>query len=118
MFYVVDRLQSIGEPEVVEKTDGCDGWIDKLFYKGDCTITTKIQFKAILDLYMCTTQDLNPSQYTCPSNETVYLGQHPTKELSQKVTHTITIGEYQANIDPGHHLRELDQVRPEVQPRW
>ncbi len=100
MFFVVDRLEPIGEPEVVEKTDSCDNWIDQLFYKGDCTITTEIRFKAILDLHMCTAEELNPSQYTCPSDATVYLGEHPTKELSEEVTHTITIAEYQANIDP------------------
>ncbi|MEV6171114.1 ricin-type beta-trefoil lectin domain protein [Streptomyces sp. NPDC051954] len=100
MFYVVDHVEKIGDPETVKKTDGCDGWIDKLFYKGDCTITAKIRFKAVLDLYLCTAQDLDPSKFTCPSGATVYLGQHPTKELSTEVTHNITIAEYQKNIDP------------------
>ena len=100
MFYVVDHIDKIGDPEVVKKSDGCDGWIDKLFYKGDCTMTTKIRFKAVLDLYMCTAQDLNLSQFRCPSSATRYLGEFPTKELSTEVTHTITIAEYQQNIDP------------------
>ncbi|WP_193504736.1 RICIN domain-containing protein [Streptomyces coeruleorubidus] len=100
MFYVVDHLQKIGDPQTVKKTDGCDGWIDKLFYKGDCTITAKIRFKAVLDLYMCTAADLDLEQFTCPSGATVYLGQHPTKELSTEVTHNITIAEYQKNVDP------------------
>ncbi|MFK4109375.1 virulence factor [Streptomyces sp. NPDC002176] len=100
MFYVVDHVEKIGEPGIEKKTGGCDGWIDKLFYTGDCTITAKIRYKAIVDLYLCTTQQLNPSQYTCPSSETLYLGQHATEELSTTVTHTITIAEYQSNIDP------------------
>ncbi|MGW2563217.1 RICIN domain-containing protein [Streptomyces sp. NPDC001514] len=100
MFYVVDHIEKVGDPETVKKTDGCDGWIDKLFYKGDCTITAKIRYKAVLDLYLCTAQDLDPSQFTCPASATTYLGEYPTKELSQEVTHTITIAEYQANIDP------------------
>lgn len=100
MFYVVDHVEKVGDPQVVRKTDGCDGWIDKLFYDGDCTITSKIRFKAVLDLYMCTAEDLNPSQFTCPSGSTVYLGEHPTEELSTEVTHTITIAEYQEDIDP------------------
>ncbi|WP_328413605.1 RICIN domain-containing protein [Streptomyces violaceus] len=100
MFYVVDHLQKIGDPQTVKKTDGCDGWIDKLFYQGDCTITAKIRFKAALDLYMCTAEDLDLEQFTCPSGATVYLGQHTTKELSTEVTHNITIAEYQKNVDP------------------
>ncbi len=100
VFYVVDHIETVGDPEVVKKTGGCDGWIDKLFYKGDCTITEKIRYKAVLDLYLCTAQDLDPQKYTCPSAATDYLGQIHTKELSQTVTHTITIAEYQSNIDP------------------
>ncbi|WP_246113569.1 Hint domain-containing protein [Streptomyces montanus] len=100
MFYVVDHLKKTSDPEVVKKSDGCDGWIDKLFYNGDCTMTTKIRFKADLDLYMCTAQDLDLSEFTCPSGATVYLGEYSTKELSTEVTHTITIAEYQKNIDP------------------
>lgn len=100
MFYVVDHVEKVGDPRVVRKSDGCDGWIDKLFYNGDCTITTRIGFKAVLDLYLCTAQDLDLSQFTCPSGATVYLGEYPTKELSTEVTHTITIAEYQEGIDP------------------
>jgi hypothetical protein len=100
MFYVVDRMVKSGDPQIVKKSDGCDGWIDQLFYNGDCTITTKIGFKAVLDLYLCTAQDMGSSQYTCPTDATVYLGQHPTKELSTQVTHTITIAEYQQGVDP------------------
>nr|WP_190198653.1 RICIN domain-containing protein [Streptomyces djakartensis] len=100
MFYVVDHLKTIGDPQTVKKTDGCDGWIDKLFYKGDCTITAKIRFKAVLDLYMCTAQGLDPEQFTCPAGATVYLGQHTTKELSTEVARNITIAEYQKNVDP------------------
>ncbi|MDV7221604.1 nucleic acid/nucleotide deaminase domain-containing protein, partial [Streptomyces prunicolor] len=117
MFYVVDHLEKIGDPQTVRKTDGCDGWIDKLFYKGDCTITTKIRFKAILDLYMCTAQDLDLEQYRCPSGATVYLGEYPTKELSTEVTHTITIAEFQSNIDPvdilfGSWIKCVQKIAP------
>ncbi|MER8013261.1 polymorphic toxin-type HINT domain-containing protein [Streptomyces griseoluteus] len=100
MFYVVDRIEKIGDPEVTKKTDGCDGWIDKLFYTGDCTITEKIRYKAVLDLYLCTAEGLDPQQYTCPSEETSYMGEFRTGELSQTVTHTITMAEFQAGIDP------------------
>ncbi|MFJ6722370.1 nucleic acid/nucleotide deaminase domain-containing protein [Streptomyces sp. NPDC091259] len=100
MFYVMDRTEQIGKPETLKKTAGCEGWIDALFYKGDCTMTMKIRYKAFLDLYLCTAPVLDPSKSTCPSSETIYLGQFPTDELSQEVTHTITIAEYQAGVDP------------------
>ncbi|WP_306432499.1 ricin-type beta-trefoil lectin domain protein [Streptomyces sp. A1136] len=99
-FYVIDHTEQIGKPETLKKTAGCEGWIDAIFYKGDCTMTVKIRYKAFLDLYLCTAPVLDPSKSTCPSSETTYLGQFPTDELSQEVTHTITIGEYQAGIDP------------------
>ncbi|WP_328721872.1 RICIN domain-containing protein [Streptomyces sp. NBC_00247] len=98
MFYVVDHYENIGEPQVLSKTDGCDGWIDKLFYNGDCTITAKIRYQALLDVYMCTAE--GGSQYTCPAADTVYLGLFPSDEMTEEVTHTITIGEYQEGVDP------------------
>ncbi|MDX3853598.1 RICIN domain-containing protein [Streptomyces sp. AK02-01A] len=100
MFYVVDHMDQVGDPEVLKKTDGCEGWWDQLFYDGDCTITEKIGYKAVLDLYLCTSEDMGASQYTCPSDATVYLGEFPTKELSTEVTHNITIAEYQEGVDP------------------
>ncbi len=100
VFYVIDRVERAGSPEVVSKTKSCDNWISKLFYKGDCTITSKIRFTATLDLYLCTTEDPNPQQYTCPTDATDYLGQVKVKDLSQTVSHTITIAEFQENVDP------------------
>ncbi|MFE5712513.1 ricin-type beta-trefoil lectin domain protein [Streptomyces sp. NPDC056501] len=117
MFYVIDRIENIGEPETIKKTEGCDGWIDKLFYTGNCTITAKIRYKAFIDLYLCTAQELNPSKATCPSDATVYLGEFPTKELSHEATHTITMAEYQKNIDPvdilfGSWIRCAQKIAP------
>ncbi|MFI9207085.1 ricin-type beta-trefoil lectin domain protein [Streptomyces sp. NPDC053253] len=117
MFYVVDRIENIGEPKTIRKTEGCDGWIDKLFYTGNCTITAKITYKAYLDLYLCSAPELNPSKATCPADATKYLGEYPTKELSQELTHTITIAEYQANIDPidilfGSWIRCAQKIAP------
>ncbi|MFD8979461.1 RICIN domain-containing protein [Streptomyces sp. NPDC059564] len=100
MFYVIDHTERIGKPETLKKTAGCDGLIDALFYRGDCTLTVKIRYKAFLDLYSCTAKVLEPSKSTCPASATVYLGQRATDELAQEVTHNITIAEYQAGIDP------------------
>ncbi|MBV1940745.1 RICIN domain-containing protein [Streptomyces sp. BV286] len=122
MFYVTDHTNAIGDPKVVEESAGCDGFIDKLFYKGDCTITTEIRFKATLDLYLCkaaglSSDDLNETRYLCPASATVYLGTHPTKELSTKVTHTITMAEYQRGVDPvdilfGSWIKCVQKIAP------
>ncbi|MEU9037988.1 RICIN domain-containing protein [Streptomyces sp. NPDC048352] len=110
LFYLVNRTEQIGDPQTLKKTDGCEGWIDALFYKGDCTMTIKIRYKAFLDLYLCTADTPDPKMGTCPPGSTLYLGEYPTDELSQEITHTITIGEYQSNIDPvdilfGHWIK-------------
>ncbi|MFF4358770.1 RICIN domain-containing protein [Streptomyces sp. NPDC001604] len=100
VFYVIDHIEKVGDPEVIKKTDGCDHWWNHLAYTGNCTITTKIKYKAVLDLYLCTAQDLDPQKFMCPSNATKYLGEVRTKELSQEVTHNITIAEWQDGVDP------------------
>jgi hypothetical protein len=100
VFYVIDHIEKIGAPEVIKKTDGCDHWWNHLAYTGNCTITTKIKYKAVLDLYLCTAQDLDPQKFMCPSSATKYLGEVRTKELSQEVTHNITMAEWQDGVDP------------------
>ncbi|MEU8468414.1 RICIN domain-containing protein [Streptomyces sp. NPDC029006] len=100
VFYVIDHIENVGSPEVVKKSESCDNWIDKLFYKGDCTITEKFRYKAVLDLYLCTAEDMDPQKYMCPTGATDYIGEITTKELSEEVTHTITMEEFQKNIDP------------------
>ncbi|MFJ7149008.1 ricin-type beta-trefoil lectin domain protein [Streptomyces sp. NPDC100445] len=100
VFYVIDHIEKIGSPEVVSKTDGCDHWWNHLAYRGNCTITSKIKYKAVLSLYLCTAEDIDPQKYTCPSGATTYLGELTTDELSQQVTHNITIAEWQDGVDP------------------
>ncbi|MFE3760816.1 ricin-type beta-trefoil lectin domain protein [Streptomyces sp. NPDC059104] len=100
MFYVVKSIDKIGDPQTVKKTAACDSWIDKLAYRGGCTVTVKIRYKALLDLYLCNAPVLDPSKSTCPADATTYLGEYPTGELSQELTHTITMAEYQATVDP------------------
>ncbi|MGC4987267.1 polymorphic toxin-type HINT domain-containing protein, partial [Streptomyces sp. DT193] len=100
VFHVIDHIEKIGDPEVIKKTDGCDGFIDKLFYKGDCTITSKIKYKAVVDLYLCSAEGIDPQKLMCPAEATTYLGEITTDELSKEVTHTITMEEYQRGVDP------------------
>ncbi|HWU08233.1 MAG TPA: nucleic acid/nucleotide deaminase domain-containing protein, partial [Streptomyces sp.] len=97
VFYVIDHIEQVGEPKVLEKTEGCDGWWDQLAYDGDCTMTQKIGYKADLDLYLCTTEVWENS---CFSGDTLYLGEHKTETQYTEVTHTITIAEYQQGVDP------------------
>ncbi len=97
VFYVVNEIEKVGEPQVVKKTEGCDGWWDQLFYDGDCTMTQKIGYKADLDLYLCSNEVW---QNICPSADTLYLGEHKTDTLYTTVTHTITMAEYQQGVDP------------------
>ncbi|MGW7261461.1 ricin-type beta-trefoil lectin domain protein [Streptomyces sp. NPDC054834] len=100
VFYVVDHIEKIGDPEVVSKSGGCDHWWDHLAYRGNCTITSKIRYKAVLSLYLCAAEGIDPQKLMCPTDATTYLGEVKTDELSQEVTHTITIAEWQDGVDP------------------
>ncbi|UXY32704.1 RICIN domain-containing protein [Streptomyces sp. HUAS TT20] len=100
VFYVVDHYENVGEPKTLSKTSACDDWKSRIVYTGDCTVTAKITYKAILNLYLCTAEDLNPAYNICPSESAVYLGQQPSEEMTKEVTHTITLAEFNANIDP------------------
>ncbi|WP_324290583.1 hypothetical protein [Streptomyces sp. H27-H5] len=62
-------------------------------------MTVKIRYKAYLDVYQCTAPVLNPALF-CSASEKIYLGQYATNELSQEVTHNITMAEFQAGVDP------------------
>ncbi|MEW2133422.1 RICIN domain-containing protein [Streptomyces sp. NPDC005435] len=112
MFYVVQRTDRIGDPEIVKK-DNCN----PIVHVGDCKITAKIRFKAVLDLYLCTAEDLDLSAYKCPASATLYLGEFPTKELSTQVTDTISMTEFNSGIDPvdilvGHWIKCVQKIAP------
>jgi hypothetical protein len=99
MFYKIDRYEKIGEPKTVAKTDECDKWYTPLVYTGGCTMTVEFRLKAYLSLYVCDAADIDPMKYMCPAGATTYVGPH-VAEVTQKVTHTITMAEFQAGIDP------------------
>ncbi|WP_436847438.1 RICIN domain-containing protein [Streptomyces aureus] len=100
VFHVLDHIEKIGDPEVISKTGGCDHWWDHLAYKGNCTITSKLKYREVLDLYLCSAEGIDPQKLMCPTEATTYLGEITTDELSQEVTHTITIAEWQDGVDP------------------
>ncbi|WP_238432061.1 RICIN domain-containing protein [Streptomyces cavernae] len=99
MFYKVDRYEKIGEPKTLAKTDACDKWYTPVVYTGGCTMTVEFRLKAYLSLYVCDAAGIDPMKYMCPAGATTYVGPHVT-EVTQKVTHTITVAEFQAGIDP------------------
>ncbi|MFF7313037.1 RICIN domain-containing protein [Streptomyces sp. NPDC008137] len=95
VFYIVDRIQPVGDPEVV-KEENCN----VIVHVGDCVITAKIKFSAVVDLYLCTAKDLDLSHYKCPAQATVYLDTKTLPEESTTVTHTISMAEFNSGIDP------------------
>ncbi|MFB7493774.1 RICIN domain-containing protein [Streptomyces sp. NPDC056161] len=112
MFYVVDQVEKLGEPEVINKQN-----CNPIIHTGDCKITAKIRFKAVLDLYLCTAQDLDLSNFQCPTSSTLYLGDYSTAELSSEVTDTISMLEFNEGIDPvdillGHWIKCVQKVAP------
>ncbi|MGW5733649.1 MULTISPECIES: hypothetical protein [Streptomyces] len=86
MYYVVNRVERVGDTKVLKKTEDCDSWWDQLFHYG-CTITGKIGHKADLDLFLCTAEGVDAMKWGCPTGSTVYLGEHSTKTLSTEHTH-------------------------------
>ncbi|MEV5338474.1 RICIN domain-containing protein [Streptomyces sp. NPDC052676] len=112
VFYVVDRLESIGEPEVISK-DNCN----PIIHIGDCKITAKIRFNMVLDLYMCTAEDLPATRYGCPAAATAYLGDHTVADQSTTVTKVISAVEFNEGIDPvdvllGHWIKCAQKITP------
>ncbi|MEU6529517.1 ricin-type beta-trefoil lectin domain protein [Streptomyces sp. NPDC046928] len=95
VFYVVDRIEPIGDPEVIKK-DNCN----PIVHFGDCVITAVIKFDAYVDLYLCTAENMPATQFGCPSTSTVFLGPKVLKGLKKEVTHTISMIEFNEGIDP------------------
>ncbi|MFJ5263848.1 RICIN domain-containing protein [Streptomyces sp. NPDC088387] len=95
VFYVVDHLEPVGEPEVIKK-DNCN----VIIHIGDCVITAVITFDAYVDLYLCTAEDMPATQLGCPASATLYLGPQVLKGQKHKVTHTISMAEFNEGIDP------------------
>ncbi|MGR4850782.1 hypothetical protein ACIPTS_17615 [Streptomyces sp. LARHCF252] len=71
-----------------------------IVHVGDCVITAKINFNAVVDLYLCTAKDLDLSHYKCPGQATVYLDTKTLPAQSTTVTHTISMAEFNSGIDP------------------
>nr|WP_234439906.1 RICIN domain-containing protein [Streptomyces bicolor] len=95
VFYVVDRLVPVGEPEVIKK-ENCG----VIIHVGDCVITAVITFDAYVDLYLCTAEDMPATQFGCPASSTVYLGPQVLEGQKHEVTHTISMTEFNEGIDP------------------
>ncbi|WP_406505364.1 ricin-type beta-trefoil lectin domain protein [Streptomyces sp. NBC_00212] len=95
VFYVLDHIEQIGEPEDVKK-DNCN----IIIHTGDCTITATIHFNAFVDLYMCTAEGMPATKSGCPASATTYLGPKTLLDLKDTVTHTLTMTQFNSGIDP------------------
>nr|WP_280869809.1 RICIN domain-containing protein [Streptomyces sp. MJP52] len=95
VFYVVDHIDPIGEPEVISEKN-----CNPIIHVGDCVIRAVLHFNAVVDLYMCTAEGLPATQYGCPSSATLFLGTETLENLSTDVTRTISMIEFNSNIDP------------------
>ncbi|MFH8420937.1 ricin-type beta-trefoil lectin domain protein [Streptomyces sp. NPDC018038] len=95
VFYVVDRMVPIGEPEI-KKKENCN----VVIHVGDCVITAVIHFDAYIDLFLCTAKDMPATQAGCPPDAVVFLGSDVLKDQKSEVTHTLSMTEFNAGIDP------------------
>ncbi|MFD4142910.1 HNH/ENDO VII family nuclease [Streptomyces sp. NPDC058572] len=87
-------------------------------HTGDCTITAKIHFNMVADVYLCTALDMPATQSGCPSWETLFLGTETLlKGQTQQVTHTLSMLEFNEGIDPvkillGHFIECGQKITP------
>ncbi|WP_405470869.1 ricin-type beta-trefoil lectin domain protein [Streptomyces canus] len=88
-----EKIEPIGDPEVLEKKN-----CNPVVHFGDCVITAKIHFNVRLDFYLCTLAELPITG--CPSSETVYLKSQLIEDQWDTVTHTISMVDFNSNIDP------------------
>ncbi|RSN08075.1 virulence factor [Streptomyces sp. WAC 01325] len=95
MFYVTDRLEPVGEPDVIKK-ENCS----VIVHFGDCTITAVVHFDAYVDLFLCTAENMPATQFGCPASATLYLGPQVLKDQKKEVTYTLTMEEFNSGIDP------------------
>ncbi|KOX32477.1 hypothetical protein ADL06_10480 [Streptomyces sp. NRRL F-6491] len=112
VFYVVDKMVPIGEPEVTKK-ENCN----VIIHVGDCVITAVIRFDAHIDLYLCTADDVPATETGCPSAATVFLGSEVLKNQKTEVTRTLSMAEFNEGIDPveilfGSWIKCVQKIAP------
>ncbi|WP_411111870.1 ricin-type beta-trefoil lectin domain protein [Streptomyces sp. c-19] len=95
VFYVVDKMVPVGEPEI-KKKENCN----VIIHVGDCVMTAVITFDAYIDLYLCTAENMPATQAGCPPDATVFLNSDVLKNQKTEVTHTLSMAEFNSGIDP------------------
>ncbi|PJM98613.1 virulence factor [Streptomyces sp. CB01201] len=95
VFLVPDHIEQIGEPRDIKK-ENCN----PIIHTGDCKITATIVFNEFVDIYLCTAEDAPATQYGCPSSDVVYLGPAMIPNLTETITKTLTMAEFNSGIDP------------------
>jgi hypothetical protein len=89
---VLDHIEYIGDPANVVK-DNCN----PIIHFGDCKITADVTYKSHVDVYMCLAESFTG---TCPAADTVYLGPEVTDPVTKRLSHTLTMTEFNSGIDP------------------
>ncbi|WP_280865566.1 polymorphic toxin type 27 domain-containing protein [Streptomyces sp. SAI-127] len=89
---VLDHIEYIGDPKNVVK-DNCN----PIIHIGDCTITADVTYRSHVELYMCLAESFTG---TCSAADTLYLGPEVTEAETKRLSHTLTMTEFNSGIDP------------------
>ncbi|MGQ4414171.1 RICIN domain-containing protein [Streptomyces sp. SAS_269] len=88
-----EKREPIGKPEILDQKN-CGA----IIHTGDCVITAKIHFNVRVDIYLCTLVELPATG--CPTAETIFLKTQVIPDQYDTVTHTISMVDFNGNIDP------------------
>ncbi|WP_333774483.1 ricin-type beta-trefoil lectin domain protein [Streptomyces sp. IBSBF 3136] len=88
-----EKIEPIGKPQVLDQ-DNCG----RIVHTGDCVIKAKIHFNVRVDVYLCTLSEIPVTG--CPHSDTLFLRTQFIPDQYQTVTHTISMVEFNSNIDP------------------
>ncbi|MEU2243088.1 polymorphic toxin type 27 domain-containing protein [Streptomyces sp. NPDC018338] len=94
---VLDHIEYIGEPKNVVK-DNCSPWL----HVGDCTVSADVTYRSHVDVYMCAVswEKYATTTGSCPAADTIYLKPDVSEVVTERLTYTLTMVEFNAGIDP------------------
>ncbi|MGW9040755.1 polymorphic toxin type 27 domain-containing protein, partial [Streptomyces sp. NPDC055721] len=94
---VLDHIEYIGEPKNVKK-DNCSPWL----HVGDCTVSADVTYRSHVDVYMCAVswEKYATTTGSCPADDTIYLKPDVSEVVTERLTYTLTMLEFNAGIDP------------------
>ncbi|MFC9704149.1 polymorphic toxin type 27 domain-containing protein [Streptomyces sp. NPDC056943] len=94
---VLDHIEYIGEPKNVKK-DNCSPWL----HVGDCTVSADVTYRSHVDVYMCAVswEKYATTTGSCPADDTIYMKPDVSEVVTERLTYTLTMLEFNAGIDP------------------